>query len=160
MKKMNLILISTLTLSSCSSIEKSLIYSGLTGAILGGVVGKYVSPDKESDKFNIGVGASAGAVMGAALGAYFFNLDPDNKTFKMMNEKDGAPPLENFNIGVPLSEKLYRITPDTSNLPNHLKNRAKKQIIIEKVMPEKIIKGENGKTTVIPESKIIEYDYE
>ena len=54
-KKMILITIASLGLSSCSSIEKSMIYSGIAGAVIGGFVGRYASPDRESDKINIAI---------------------------------------------------------------------------------------------------------
>jgi hypothetical protein len=159
-----LIITFSVFISSCSSLDKSMIYSGLSTAVIGGFVGKYASPDKESDKFNIGIGAAAGALIGAGIGAYFFNQDPDNRTMKTMLEinPDDKNKLnqESFDIGSPINEKYYTVYPDTSKVPSHLKDKIKKQIIIEKTMPAREIIGKNGKTTIIPETKILEYDYQ
>jgi hypothetical protein len=161
MKKAILITITTLTLTSCSSIDKSMIYSGLAGAIVGGFAGRYVSPDRESDKLNIAIGSMAGAALGAGVGAYFFNQDPDNRKMKTMLEPVNDKQVhKDFDIGVPISEKYYTVTPDTTNIPEHLKSKVKNQVIIEKTIPERIINGEGGKTTLIPESKVIEFDYQ
>lgn len=161
-KKMILITITTLGLSSCSSIDKSMIYSGLAGAVIGGFVGRFASPDRESDKVNIAIGSIIGGISGAGVGAYFFNQDPDNRNMKTMlnTSSSNQNSLNHFEIGVPISEKFYTITPDTSNIPEHLKDKVKKQIIIEKTIPERVVKGEGGKATLIPETKVIEFDYQ
>jgi hypothetical protein len=161
-KKMILITIASLGLSSCSSIEKSMIYSGIAGAVIGGFVGRYASPDRESDKINIAIGSMIGGVGGASVGAYFYKLDPDNRNMKtMLNGSDvNKNNPKNFEIGVPISEKFYTITPDTSKIPEHLKDKVKKQIIIEKTIPERVVNGEGGKSTLIPETKVIEFDYQ
>ena len=161
-KKMILITITTLGLSSCSSIDKSMIYSGLAGAVIGGFVGRFASPDRESDKVNIAIGSIIGGIGGAGVGAYFFNQDPDNRNMKTMlnNSISNQKSLNHFEIGVPISEKFYTVTPDTSNIPEHLKDKVKKQIIIEKTIPERVVNGEGGKATLIPETKVIEFDYQ
>lgn len=161
-RKMILITVTSLSLTSCSSIEKSMIYSGIAGAVIGGFVGRYASPDRESDKINIAIGSMIGGVGGAGVGAYFFKQDPDNRNMKtMLNNSTGKQDnLKNFEIGVPISEKFYTVTPDTSNIPAHLKDKVKKQIIIEKTIPERVVNGEGGKATLIPETKVIEFDYQ
>ena len=160
-KKIILITVSSLTITSCSSIEKSMIYSGLAGAVIGGFVGRFASPDRESDKLNMALGSMIGGVAGAGVGAYFYKIDPDNRTMKtMLDMKNGKQDdMKNFEIGIPITEKFYTVTPDTSNIPDHLKSRVKKQIIIEKTIPERVVTGIGGKTTLIPETKVIEFDY-
>lgn len=162
MKKNIFILLISLTLNSCSSIDKSMIYSGLAGAVLGGFVGRYASPDRESDKLNALMGISIGAAAGAGIGAYFFKLDPDNRNMKtMLNSNSSFDEKEkDFEVGIPISEKYYTVTPDTTKVPESLKDKVKKQIIIEKIIPERIVKGEGGKSTLIPETKVIEFDYQ
>ena len=162
MKNIILITVASLTLSSCSSIDKSMIYSGLAGAVIGGFVGRFASPDKESDKLNAALGSAIGAAAGAGVGTYFFKQDPDNRTMKTMitpliAKQDN---LKNFDIGVPINEKFYTVSPDTSKVPARLKDRVKKQIIIEKTIPERVVSGEGGKSTLIPETKVIEFDYQ
>ena len=161
MKKTILVVVSSFSLASCSSLDKSMIYSGLAGAIVGGFIGRYASPDRESDKLNIMLGSTIGAATGAGVGAYFFKQDPDNRSMKTMltaNGKQGNS--KDFDIGIPINEKFYTISPDTSKVPDRLKDKVKKQIIIEKTIPERMVSGEGGKTTVIPETKIIEFDYQ
>lgn len=162
MKKSLKLLISLFLCTSCSSIDKSMIYSGLAGSIMGGFAGRYLSPDRESDKFNIILGATIGGAVGGGVGAYFFKQDPDNRSMKTMLApvNDKSTSRENFEIGSPISEKFYTVTPDTSTIPDHLKDKIKKQIIVEKIMPERIINGEGGKTTLIPETKVIEINYQ
>ncbi len=163
MKNIILITITSLTLTSCSSIDKSMIYSGLVGGIIGGFAGRYLSPDRESDKFNTVLGSTIGVAAGAGVGAYFFNQDPDNRTMKTMLAPIGNKEnlkANDFDIGVPISEKFYTVTPDTSKIPEHLRDKVKKQIVTEKTIPERVVRGVDGKTTLIPESKIIEIDYQ
>ena len=164
MKKTILVIVSSFSLVSCSSLDKSMIYSGLAGAIVGGLIGRYASPDKESDKLNIMLGSTVGAVTGAGVGAYFFKQDPDNRSMKTMlnpNGKQGNQAnSKDFDIGIPINEKFYTVSPDTSKVPEHLKGKVKKQIIIEKTIPERMVSGEGGKTTLIPETKVIEFDYQ
>lgn len=151
-----------LIFSSCSSLDKSMIYSGLAGAVLGGFVGRYTSPDKESDKLNALLGTTIGAGVGAGVGAYFFHQDPDNRSMKtMLNAEKSIPDKQkDFEIGIPVSKKFYTITPDTSKVPESLKDKVKKQIMIEKTIPERMVNGEGGKSTLIPETKVIEFDYQ
>lgn len=159
------IILIPLTLTSCSSLDKSMIYSGLAGAVLGGFVGRFASPNQESDKFNAMLGVAIGAGVGAGVGAYFFRQDPDNREMKTMlnspSEKQAKlDKQKEFEIGIPISEKFYTVTPDTTKVPASLKDKVKKQIIIEKTIPERMVSGEGGKTTLIPETKIIEFDYQ
>jgi hypothetical protein len=151
-----------LIFSSCSSLDKSMIYSGLAGAVLGGFVGRYASPDKESDKLNALLGTAIGTGVGAGVGAYFFRLDPDNRNMKTMQnfETQKQDKQKEFDIGIPVSKKFYTITPDTSKIPESLKDKVKKQIMIEKTIPERVVNGEGGKSTLIPETKVIEFDYQ
>ena len=127
MKKFIIVIVASILLTSCSSIEKSMIYSGLAGAVIGGFVGRFASPDRESDKLNIAIGSMIGGIGGASVGAYFYKLDPDNRNIKtMLNTSNGKPDdLKNFDIGIPINEKFYTITPDTSNIPIHLKDKVK-----------------------------------
>lgn len=162
MKKLFVSLIVSISLVSCSSIDKSMIYSGLAGAVIGGFVGRYASPNIDSDKFNTALGVAVGSALGAGVGAYFFKLDPDNRSMKTMlsSESIKRPNPNEYDIGTPVSEKYYTVNPDTKNVPANLKDKIKKQIIIEKIIPERVVKGEGGKSTLIPETKVIEYDYQ
>jgi hypothetical protein len=162
MKNVFVYLVISSTLVSCSSLNKTFVYSSLAGAVIGGITGKMLSPDKESNGFNTSLGAAAGAVVGAGVGYWLFKEDPDNRTLKTMldpvdNQKVKIP---FHDIGIPLDEKFYKVTPDTSNIPEHLKNKVKKQIIIEKKLPSRIEQGDGGKSVFYPEQIVIEYDYE
>lgn len=162
MKNLFLLIAISSQLVSCSSLNKTMIYSGLAGAVIGGFAGRALSPDRESDNFNTLLGAGLGSASGAAIGTYFFMDDPDNRSMKTMlvpDTKKGEIPKD-LDIGIPLSEKLYTVMPDTSAIPEHLKDKVKKQVIVEKTMAERVIKGEGTKTIVIPQSTVIEVDYQ
>ena len=162
MKRFLLITCLSTQLVSCSSIDKSMIYTGLAGVAVGAIAGRALSPDRESDNFNTVLGAGVGALSGALIGAHFFKADPDNREMKTMlvpDIKKGEMPKD-LEIGIPLSEKLYTVMPDTTNLPDHLKDKIKKQVIVEKTMAERVIRGEGGKTIVIPQTTVIEVDYQ
>lgn len=156
------IIIALLTSSSCSSLNKTLLYSAVTGSIVGGIAGKMLSPDRESNGFNTGLGLVAGAAVGAGVGYMLFKEDPDNRELKTMID---APDMKRvnvipFDVGVPISENYYKVKPDTSNLPDHLKDKVKMQVIREKKIPSRVQEGTNGKSIFVPETTVIEYDYE
>lgn len=160
--KRSLVLVLTFFLTSCSSLNKTLVYSSMTGAIIGGITGKMLSPDKESNGFNTGLGIATGALVGAGVGYLFFKEDPDNRPLKTMLD-----PIDNsktkfipHDIGFPINEKVYRVKPDTSNIPDHLKDKIKDQIIIEKEFPSRVEQGDSGKSIYFEKQTVIEYDYE
>jgi uncharacterized membrane protein YeaQ/YmgE (transglycosylase-associated protein family) len=164
-----------LCLSSCSSLNTTLIYGSLGGAAVGGVAGHTFSPDKESDVFNTVVGGAIGAFVGAGVAYLLRADDPDNQEMKQMirrdkrdkdskrsyQDEDAFKPSEEdfgFQLIKPSQSKSY-IVP-SEKLPDNLKDKIKKQIITEHIIKERIEKKEGGKTIVYPESKVYEYDYQ
>ena len=160
-----LILIICILISSCSSMNSTIVYGGLSGASVGAISGHVLSPDRESDTFNTITWGVVGAFLGAGI-AYLLRVDdPDNKEMKQMIR----PPIteeinstSNHDIGfkliTPDSSKSY-LVPD-QNLPERLKGKVKKQIITEHLIKERIEKSDDGKTLVYPETKVYEYDYQ
>lgn len=83
---------SLLFLTSCTTLKKQQLYSGIAGAFVGGtlgaLIGKDLSPDRQSERLNqtIGItsGVALGSVLGAGLGTFFWNAGPENKELKQM----------------------------------------------------------------------------
>lgn len=154
----------SLTLTSCSSLNKSVIYGGATGAITGAIAGRMLSPDKESNNFNAGLGAISGAIVGAGISYLLYKEDPENKTLTtMIVPKENTYEKKKINwddLGLKINSQHYRVKPDTSNIPEHLKDKVKDQIITEKTIPERVEKDEDGKSVYYPEQKIIEFNYD
>jgi hypothetical protein len=140
------------------------VYGGLTGAMTGAVAGRMLSPDKESNNFNTAMGAVSGAVVGSVISYLLFKEDPENKTMPtMIIPKDNSFESKKINwddLGLKINTQHYRVKPDTKNVPEHLKDKVRDQIITEKTIPERIEKGEDGKSILYPEQKIIEFEYD
>ena len=162
MKHVFLILILLITLSSCSSLRKSLVYGGIAGGAIGGFAGSSLSPDSYSKTPNTLVWGGVGAVLGAALGYFFFQDDPENRELPSMILKDEPKALnaESFTNPtiIPLEASRYKV--QNSDLPESLRSKVPKPSIIEMTIPESIQKLENGRTLVIEEHKATEIVYE
>ncbi len=162
MKKI-LILLLCANLCACSSMKKSVLYGGLSGATIGAFGGGTLSPDKESIAPNMAVWGSIGAIIGAGLGYVFYSDDPENKELPNMilpKNKEDYPPLRKFeavNI-VPSETKKYKV--ETGPIPEHLKSKVKAPFILEHQIPERVEQMENGKTMTIESHKAWEYTYE
>ena len=165
MKIFIILIILSLITSSCSSLNSTLVYGGLSGAVVGAGAGYALSPDKESDAFNAVAWGAVGAVIGAGVGYLLRSDDPDNQEMKQMIRKDKVvndfkPLTEDFGFQLvkPTDSKSFVVPED--KLPDRLKGKIKKQVITEHVINERIEKKEGGKTIVYPETKVYEYDYE
>jgi hypothetical protein len=169
MKVSALLLIITITSSSCSSFNQSanstIMYGGLGGAVVGAGAGYAFSPDRDSDVFNSVLWGAVGAFIGAGIGYLLRSDDPDNREMKQMirSEKginDIKPLNEDFGFQLikPTESRSY-IVPD-QKIPDRLKGLVKKQIITEHIISERVEKKESGKTIVYPETKVYEYDFE
>lgn len=166
MKHLALIAMLFLT-TSCSTMRKSIIYGGLSGASLGAVGGVMLSPDKASRSPNIAVWGSVGALVGAALGYIFFMDDPENRELPTMLQGHDAK-KENYDLApvnrippttiTPKDSKKYKL--ETGPLPEHLKGKVQTPFIIEHDIPERVEKLENGKAITIEGHKAWEVDYE
>jgi uncharacterized membrane protein YeaQ/YmgE (transglycosylase-associated protein family) len=165
MKILPMLIIVSLATSSCSSLNSTLVYGGLSGAVVGAGAGYALSPDKESDAFNTVAWGAVGAFIGAGIAYLLRADDPDNQEMKQMIRKDKVindfKPLNEdfgFQIVKPTESKSFVVPED--KLPDRLKGRIKKQVITEHVINERVEKKEGGKTIVYPETKVYEYDYQ
>ena len=71
-------------MSSCSSLKKTLVYSGAAGALTGGVAGSALSPNKESRQANALIWGLVGAGVAAGAGYLLYKEDPRNYKLKNM----------------------------------------------------------------------------
>ena len=161
----NIIILTSLFLTSCSSVNSTLIYGSLSGASVGAIAGHTLSPDKESDMFNTVTWGVVGAVVGAGLAYLLRADDPDNKEMKQMirpeKKNDDFTPLNEdfgFQLIKPTSSTSF-VVPNQI-VPDRLKDKVKKQIVTEHIINERIEKKDGGKTIFYPETKVYEYDYQ
>jgi hypothetical protein len=161
MKKIFFIIIIILS-SSCSSLRKSIVYGGLSGAAIGGFAGSSLSPDTYSRTPNAFIWGGLGLMAGAALGYFFFNDDPENRELPQMilKKERKIKTLEDISapIVIPTSARKYKV--QDVGLPASLKSKVPIPSIIEMTIPERIQKLENGRTIVIEEHKATEVVYE
>jgi len=139
------LLILLILLTSCSSLKRQQLYSGLTGALiagtLGALIGKSLSPNEQSNKLNTAIGASVGLAVGAAsgalLGTYFWQEDPRNLPLKPMIIEDEIskvmPPQIKYKTLLP---KNLTMIPLKGELPAFLKAKVKKGHVLVFEIPE------------------------
>ena len=155
-------LVLLLSLVSCSSLRKSLVYGGLSGAAIGGFAGSSLSPDAYSRTPNALIWGAVGLATGAALGYFFFNDDPENRELPQMILKDEMKMKTSGDFAAPIiiptEATMYRI--NDGELPASLRSKVPKPSIIELTIPERIQKLQNGRTLVIEEHKATEIVYE
>jgi hypothetical protein len=160
--KNSILIMILLSISSCSSLRKSLVYGGLSGAAIGGFAGSSLSPDAYSRTPNALIWGGVGLAAGAALGYFFFNDDPENRELPQMILKDEKrmKTSEDFSapIIIPTSATKYEVR--DVELPQSLKSKIPKPSIIELTIPERIQKLDNGRTLIIEEHKATEVVYE
>lgn len=169
MKTYSLILIISFSLTSCSSLNSTLVYGSLGGAAVGAVAGHALSPDAESDVFNTALWGAMGAFIGAGVAYLLRADDPDNQEMKQMirkdkpeklNDEEMKPLNEDFGFQVIKANESKSYVVPTENLPSRLKDKVKKQIITEHIINERVEKKDGGRTIVYPETKVYEYDYQ
>lgn len=155
----------SLSLSSCSSMKKTIIYSSLSGGLAGAAAGYTLSPDKESQGANAAIFGVLGAGLSALIGYALFEDDPRNQKLNHLLEdnKDLNPnslglDLGNLKIEANLTnEGLYK-TPSIE-LPDELKGKIKKQYVIKYESKERYL-HKGSKTYYVPSFKIFEHAYD
>lgn len=141
MKIISLLVILNL-MSSCSTLNKSMIAGGLAGGILGSLGGMMFSPDRTSDARNAYMFGVAGAALGGAVGYSLYDdplkakLQAPMLTGDEYEEKkelplfDFAPELKDIKPEVNFKPlKKYEVPQE--QLPKELQGKIKKQYIIE-----------------------------
>lgn len=90
----NVLLVSTLclvTLSSCSSHRKQVIYSGLAGGLTTAYLSKEASPNEKSENANTVIGFVVGAVISGAVGHYLYEDSDPTKDLKPLDNTQITP---------------------------------------------------------------------
>lgn len=167
---MKIILLGILILSvpSCSTIKKTLIYSSLAGGATGATAGAMLSPNKESRGANAAVFGLVGAGLAALAGYALYKDDPRNYKLDQMlmdKKKTNIPydpnaieiGLGNLNIDANLSkEEAYKVP--VKELPEKLKGKVNRQFLIKYQSKERYVKKGN-KTFYIPAFDVYEHAY-
>ena len=156
-------------LSSCSSLNRSMITAALVGGVAGVGGGMVFSPDNYSRDKNAYLGGVFGAIAGAGL-AYLFYDDPDKKmkapmlldeptqTHKEVPLFDFSPELKDIRPEVSFRPvKKYEVP--LEKLPPELEGKVKKQFIIEYEAGARTLEIEN-RTIEISPFKAWEHVYE
>lgn len=166
--KISLLLI-LVTLTSCSTIKKSMMSGALIGGFVGGSGGAIFSPDAMSRDKNAYLGGVLGAFTGVGL-AYLFHDEPSKKMNAPMLLDEPAQihkevPLFDF------SPELKHIRPEVNfkpmkkyevpleKLPPELEGKVKKQFIIEYESDARTLEIDN-RTIQISPFKAWEHVYE
>ncbi len=154
-----------LSLVSCSSLKKTIVYSSLAGGMAGAASGYVLSPNKESLGFNTAVFGLLGAGAAALLGYSIYEDDPRNKKLNHMLEKED--PLGANTLGLDLNDlkieaslnqgEMYE-TP-VKTLPKELEGKVKQQYIIKYQSKERYL-NKGNKTYYIPSFEIYEHAYD
>ena len=170
------LIIILLTITSCSTMKRSIFYGGLSGITLGVAGSAVLSPNKESIAPNMAIWGSLGALIGVGLGYFFFIDDPENRELPSMIQRNSYNnvQLKNANsmgpydlapiksieakIVTPKDSKKYKL--ESGPIPDHLKGKIQAPYIIEHEIPERVERLENGKAITIEKHKAWEVDYE
>jgi len=151
-----------LLLTGCSTLKKTLIYSGLSGALVGSMTGALLSPNKESQGANAAVFGLIGAGVAAMTGYALYKDDPRNYKLKNMlmpiEDKGNLEiPLGNITLGAHL-EKLEKHKVPITKLPEKLVGKVNQQYLIKYQSKERYVKKGN-KTFYIPAFEVYEHAY-
>lgn len=153
-----------LLLTSCSTLNETLIYSSMSGALVGGYIGRESSPNKKSENLNTVIGATVGAATTSLISYYFYkDAKPDLKMKNSELEKKEIVPIEDLTLGLEkinlspkfnaISEKEYMVF--SKAVPSDVKKFAKKQYF-KRYKTEPYTFEKEGKKYQIPSFDFIE----
>lgn len=163
------IILTIFSLSSCSSLKKTLVYSALAGGMTGAAAGVLLSPDKDSQGANAAVFGLIGAGV-LALGGYaLYQEDPRNYPLnQMLMEKPQvkSAPIDPNQLELGLGPIKIDASLDKSEayqvpvkeLPDALKGKVGKQYLIKYESKERYI-NQGGKTFYVPSFNVYEHSY-
>lgn len=158
-----ILLVGIILLSSCSSLKKSMIYSGATFGTAGAFAGIALSPDSYSKPHNAAIMGGLGALLGAGLAYYFWKDDPENKNLPSMilptGEKTQSVGRED-QIIIPRNSNKYQLRDLGVEVPENIKSKLPKAYVIEHVIPERVQKLNDGKSIVVDEHNAYEVSFE
>ncbi|MCF8060737.1 MAG: hypothetical protein K9K67_15650 [Bacteriovoracaceae bacterium] len=164
----HLVIILLITMTSCSSMKKTLIYSSLAGGMTAATAGVMLSPNKESKGANATLFGVLGAGVAALAGYAMYKDDPRNYKLKNMlippktpisemSSNDLEIGLGNLKIDANLNKKeAYKVP--VRNLPEKLKGKVNKQYLIKYQSKERYVK-KGAKTFYIPAFDVYEHTY-
>lgn len=159
-----LILVLSLTMVSCSTLKKSIIYPSVGGFALGSAGGYFLSDEdkghsKEGNALIYGV---VGSAIGAGLGYLLYKDHPDNNKLnhKMSVERElkGYQSLEREypELRGKRLDSYFKLPVSTKEIPKNLMDKLKTPTVKIYEIPSKIIE-EDGKQIVIDKTKGYEY---
>ena len=150
-------------LSSCSSLERTLVYSSIAGGTAGVATGVVVAPNRRSRLVNMIVYGTLGASLAALTGYQLYRDDPRNKPLAPMLDLQPEPAskleIESDRIRISAAvnpEGIYRVP--VMKLPPALAGKVGRQYLIKYRSKERTIR-QNGKTWYIPHFDIYQYAY-
>lgn len=153
-----------LTSASCSSLKKSMVYSGLGFGAVGALAGSSLSPDEYSRPHNAAIVGGIGALLGAGLAYYFWKDDPENRDLKQMiipgNKIDSSNLDSRQQIIIPRESSKYQMRDLGVEVPENIKKKLPKAYVIEHVIPERVEKLNDGKSISIESHKAYEVSFE
>lgn len=169
MNKTILILI-TVLLNSCTSVQKQKLYAGIAGAAVAGIVGaqlgKELSPNKQSDRLNqaigTGVGILSGAFIGAKIGESLWEANPENRQLPSMLLPDENPnlpetPKAQVKILTPSNPKKIKIE---TEMPSFLKGKVKEANVLTYDIEAYEEETDDGRKIYHEPHKAYEYTFE
>ena len=174
MKKIITTLFVLLIGTSCSTLNRAKVVGAISGAVISGTLGvliaKETSPNRQSDGVNKVIGGGVGAILGAWGGVktaeYFWGEDPENQELSQMILKNRESDNSIKNIqkhegfyGTPSKAVIYTVE-HSNEIPEHLKELLKKQVLTEYVVDEEVYEIEEGQTMVRPAHTVYKYSLE
>jgi hypothetical protein len=154
-----------LNLSSCSSLKKQKLFSGLLGSLIGGSVGatlgKNLAPDEQSINLNKTMGAAAGAgagiIVGTYLGGIFWETEPKNfkKNHLFFNKEEEIKKAKTkFKVLKPKNPEVIKLE---SKIPDFLKGKIKEAKVMTYDIDDYQEEMEDGRIIHHEKHKAFEY---